>query len=86
MKTSRPAIDLTCIDCGNRNDATTGTGQGEIPGDGDVCMCIYCGALAFFDFPASKLREPTQAELVELHMDQNIRRAMFAWKHSLKSR
>ena len=86
MKTSRPSLDLTCLDCGNGNDATTGTGQGEIPGDGDVSMCVYCGALAFFDFQAGKLREPTQAEMIELHMDPNIRRAMFVWKHSLKTR
>jgi hypothetical protein len=86
MKTSRPAIDLTCLHCGKPNDASTSTGQGELPGDGDISLCIDCGAIAFFDFQAGNLRAPNEVEMVALLKDPNVQRALLALKRLPKVR
>jgi hypothetical protein len=86
MKTTEPPIDLTCLYCGRKNEVSTSTGNDATPNDGDLSMCIECGAITFFDFTTGKLREPSQAEMIKLLKDREVQRVLFAWKLAIKTR
>jgi hypothetical protein len=78
--TTPTVIDLKCVHCGRVNELHTGAGHDDPPGDGDLSVCIECGAMAFFDFQAKCLRAPSEDEMRELLADPIVRRVLRAWK------
>lgn len=72
-----------CLRCGNKLDAaSSGEGDEELPAEGDLSLCIYCGHLATYKADLT-LRLLSDAELDELMRDAemadlvlNMRRAI----------
>lgn len=64
-----------CHSCGRIADATTSHND-KPPNQGDVSICISCGAIGIWDQGA--IREPSAAETVEImasHLGDEIRAA-----------
>jgi hypothetical protein len=76
-------IDLTCVHCGRKNELHHGLGASK-PVDGDLSVCIDCGALAFFDLQAKGLRAPNEDEMRELLKDPIVQRVLRSWKNVVK--
>lgn len=75
--TGGPLKPHACLSCGVVMDAATSLRSGaeiEKPTEGAVSLCPYCGATALFTAEGT-LREPTEAEWIELYMDPGYRRA-----------
>lgn len=64
----------SCAKCGYGMDATTSAyGKGR-PSEGDVSMCLNCGALAVFNKDLT-LRQPTKEEQDSLNLNPSIIKA-----------
>lgn len=74
--TGGPLPPRACLGCGVVTDDATSLRGGSIekPKEGAVSLCPYCGATALFTADGS-LREPTEAEWIELYTDPDYRRA-----------
>ena len=55
-----------CPDCGTPLSAATGVDDGTTPKDGDVSLCIRCGAWLVFTNNADELRPITEDEIEKL--------------------
>ena len=75
-------VRLECPHCGYRLDrASDVSGAGQVPGDGDLTLCIECGQLAFFDASVpGGLRRVNVAEQVELLQDVRVLQIRMAWR------
>jgi hypothetical protein len=61
-----------CTNCGKINDAATYIGSGkETPSPGDISICYYCSHIMAFD-EKLKLRELTDAEIIEVAGDPRL--------------
>lgn len=72
-----------CWHCDRPLDAATSIddkGQEQHPSPGAVSLCLYCGAVAFFEADL-RLRAPTEEELNELSKDEAFRHQYvnFSW-------
>src|SRR5262245_33137345 len=68
-----------CLECGYELDcaAAPGTEPRRAPQAGDLSICVACGHLTVFDAEL-KLREPTQAEILEVAGDETLLKYMKA--------
>jgi hypothetical protein len=74
---SKP-IDALCPECGEQVDDATGImGAKGRPKPGDLALCIRCSTPAFYvdNGETLGLRQPTDAEKVELSEDEEVQRA-----------
>lgn len=74
---------LTCLRCRTICNGAMGTAEDMGgPENGSVSICLYCGALAFYEcVPKSlgggiRFREPTAVERIELLADPEIVRVL----------
>jgi hypothetical protein len=70
MKTIDTPADK-CSSCGYRFNATTDLTGDAVPRPGDYSICIKCGHLMVFNDDL-RLREPTDAEIVEVAGDPQM--------------
>ena len=69
-------IFTRCPGCLYGCDSASGVTTSAEPADGDVSVCLNCGAVSLFDRSADTgLRSPTPAELVDLMADDDVRQA-----------
>ena len=63
--------DMKCISCGKTLNAASAVDSEGRPSPGDISMCIGCGKIMIYgdDFT---MREPTEAEMVEMVMDEEM--------------
>lgn len=54
-----------CVNCHKELDAASGVGHKEMPEEGSVTVCYYCGHIMGFD-ANKKLRELTDEEMIEV--------------------
>jgi hypothetical protein len=69
-----------CWHCDRALDAATPIDDDAVPEPGAVSLCMYCGAVSYFEHDL-RLRPPTHAELDELEQNDEFRRqyVRFAW-------
>lgn len=65
---------VKCLRCGHKIDAATDVGHGAVPTEGDVSVCLHCGALAIFSKDLT-LREPTPEERLEASLHPDVIKA-----------
>ena len=71
--------DQHCLWCGKHLDAATDIEQdGNVPTDGDLSICLYCGHLAIYQSSDQGLilRSPTVHERAEALADPIVRSAL----------
>jgi hypothetical protein len=75
-----------CPECHTDNDAATSFEMDDaIPSDGDVTVCLYCGALAIFTDETTLFRRPTAEERKELLANSDVVSAIRA-VHDIQKR
>lgn len=76
-----------CPGCGVKNDARmfAGLAANEMPGEGDIAVCAYCGFLAIYTGTGLQLREATDAELAALATDPEVGRVAEAVRQARAS-
>ena len=70
-----------CLKCNADNDGVTCVTDGfedRQPGDGDISICIYCGALAVFTDNGTAFRWPTESEREIFLADEDVISLLFA--------
>ena len=76
-------INTRCWNCGKENNRAVSSDNDDIttPENGNLNMCINCGAIAIFDdsYPDGA-RKPTPSENFELSRDQHIQRILKVWR------
>ncbi len=74
------AAESRCPSCNTVLDESSGISDAKAPREGDVSICIYCGAILVFG-PKLVLRPPTAAELDGLKQSsswETVKRARLA--------
>lgn len=61
---------LTCPGCGVGLDGHDGVTVNGPPADGDVTICFDCGEIAVFDAGVTRLREPTNDEMLDIRTSE----------------
>jgi hypothetical protein len=71
-------VAAQCWQCGKVLEVATETKENEVPEDGDVSMCLMCGALGFYQATDGGLsvRRATPEELDELRQDEFVRQLL----------
>jgi hypothetical protein len=70
-----------CPHCDAKLDGFAGP-QGKRPTFGALTLCMYCGEFAFFGL--DQLRKPTEAEIVEINNDEQLRDLQAMTKGNLR--
>ena len=64
-----------CFNCGKKLTAiSVPEGDVPLPGDGDLAICLYCSHIHVFD--DGKLRNPTDAEIIDIAGDPDMLKVM----------
>jgi hypothetical protein len=67
----------TCPRCAKQlDDASAADGSDDMPGPGDVSLCLYCGHLSVFTGQGIERREVTNTERSELLAQPEVRQVM----------
>lgn len=67
----------TCVACGHSVEAATMLGSGgDLPNDGDVSVCLYCGHVAIFTGQGVEIREPTDEEREYIESNAEVQAAV----------
>lgn len=72
-------VDVTCPTCHSLNDGHTDVGGSDAaPSDGDLSICVYCGALSTYviDDKGTRLTEVPEDEAAELMKLPSVQRAL----------
>jgi rubredoxin len=69
-----------CLVCGYRFEAASGMTHDHKPGEGDISICLNCGAALIFNKDLS-LRFPTPEEKAYITMDRDVLNAQIARAH-----
>lgn len=64
-----------CLNCGKEMDAAAPVTGGRAPQEGDMAICFDCGHLQFYGVNLV-MRNPTDAEIIEVAGDPELIRAM----------
>jgi len=74
---SRRGIFTRCPACGYGCDSVSGLTSSDRPADGDVSVCLNCGAVSVFAAAAAGgLVPPAPADLAEILADEQVRHAV----------
>ena len=74
-------IPSVCPVCRAHHEAMANTMDDRAPTDGDVNLCIVCHGISVYDSKVpTKLRFPTDEELVEIKADPHIAKVLRAMK------
>lgn len=80
-------VDCVCPQCRAIHDGMANMMDTRHPEDGDVSMCIVCGGISIYDHTnPTRLRFPTDDELVEINRDPNMRAIRWAYKQMLREK
>jgi Zn ribbon nucleic-acid-binding protein len=71
MKNDNPIPSQRCVCCGYVMTETSDAYGDRKPSEGDVSICLACGALQIFGADLSS-RNPTQEERLRMEKDQRI--------------
>lgn len=77
MTRADEAPGRVCLACKAVLDCQTGLTT-NVPRDGDVSVCLYCGNIALYAANVQRLCPPTPAEEVELAADDRVQQALMA--------
>ena len=65
--------EIRCFTCNSQIPETSDLFGDHVPEEGDISLCLYCGAVAIF--AGSGLREASDAELTEILADPGVQLA-----------
>ena len=74
IKMNDEPIADTCDNCGYQLDAVSGVDGDFVPKDGDVSVCMKCGARRIFTVIDGNLgrRMPTEEETINMNEDEYL--------------
>ena len=87
--TKTPSVERStvCPWCRAENDRVSNChhDQPTTPQNGDVSVCIECGAPSIFDDVPGGLRAPNEAERAKMAADHDVQETLQAWRSVFRS-